>query len=66
MVINLNEFNKISQIYFTMLFVLGGYIVLKKKYRIADNKVIFLIKLFLVILGLLSPFIIVLLTEPPK
>ncbi|TDX51135.1 hypothetical protein [Orenia marismortui] len=48
------------------LFLAGAYIVLKRKYVKVENKRLFWFKIVLVILGLLSPLIVILLTDPPK
>ncbi|PRX24064.1 hypothetical protein BX659_12527 [Orenia metallireducens] len=44
--------------------LIGGYQVLKNKYQNTADKAMFWLKIILVVLGLISPLIVLLLTEP--
>ncbi|MEJ6950986.1 hypothetical protein [Natronospora cellulosivora (SeqCode)] len=45
--------------------ILGFYIVVKRSYNEANNKIMYFLKVLLIILALLSPFIVMWLTEAP-
>ncbi|WP_018250036.1 hypothetical protein [Orenia marismortui] len=67
--IDLNFFKRVNLIlkFFPLILMfIGGYRFIKRNYEQAENKLLFWLIVFIVVFVLISPFIVLLVTEPTK